>query len=61
MEMTEREGMVKRIMNELEIEGAPKRRLLLKMAEECDDDEKKIIYKAKRAFITDRLGKVNKK
>jgi hypothetical protein len=61
MEMTEREEIVKRIMNELGIEGASKKRLLLKLAEECDDDEKKIIYKAKRTFITERLEKVNKK
>ncbi|MHC1567485.1 MAG: hypothetical protein ACXQS7_05085 [Candidatus Syntropharchaeia archaeon] len=50
----DREELVKEIMDELGLKGESKRRLLMKIAEECEDEKKKILYKAKRVFITER-------
>ncbi len=46
--------IIKEIMDDLGLEGESKMRLLTKLAEQYDNDERIIRYKAKRIFITDR-------
>jgi len=53
--------MIEEIMEELELRGGSKRRLLEKLAEKYGYDKKKVLYKAKRAFITYRYEKVKEK
>jgi len=53
--------MIEEIMEELELKGGSKRRLLEKLAEKYGYDKKKVLYKAKRAFITYRYEKVKEK
>ncbi len=56
----EKDRIVKEIMEELGIKGGSKKRLLEKLVEEYNYDRKKILYKAKRAFITYRYEKAKK-
>ncbi len=50
----EKERIVKAVMEELQLRGGSKKRLLEKLVDEFGYDEGKVKYKAKRAFITER-------
>jgi len=50
----EKERIVKAVMEELQLKGGSKKRLLEKLVDEYGYDEAKVKYKAKRAFITER-------
>lgn len=50
----EKERIVKAVMEELQLKGGSKKRLLEKLVGEYGYDEAKVKYKAKRAFITER-------
>ena len=41
-------------MGELGLKGPSKRRLIIQLAERYNDDKKTVLFKVKRAFITDR-------
>ncbi|MCW3133551.1 MAG: hypothetical protein N2V78_04400 [Methanophagales archaeon] len=50
----EKERIVKAVIEELQLKGGSKKRLLEKLVDEYGYDEAKVKYKAKRAFITER-------
>ncbi len=52
----EKARIVKTVMNDLELNGESKKRLLEKLVDEYGYDEAKVKYKAKRAFITERYA-----
>ncbi|MCW3129389.1 hypothetical protein CW713_12335 [Methanophagales archaeon] len=49
-----KEEIVKGVMEELQLKGGSKKRLLEKLVDEYGYDEARVKYKAKRAFITER-------
>ncbi|UYZ39654.1 MAG: hypothetical protein N2V74_00360 [Candidatus Methanospirare jalkutatii] len=53
--------IVSKIMEELELKGVSKRRLLEKLVEKLNYDEAKVRWTAKRAFITYRYAKMHEK
>jgi len=52
----EKARIVKAVLNDLELSGESKKRLLGKLVDEYGYDEAKVKYKAKRAFITERYA-----
>ncbi len=52
--------IIKAIMQDLELEGEDKARLLAKLVEQCNNDESKVRYIAKRVFITARYERLQK-
>lgn len=50
----EKERIVNAVIEELQLKGGSKKRLLEKLVDKYGYDEAKVKYKAKRAFITER-------